>query len=791
MLDALNLGNPGGTVAVVFSAPVGPATATNVVNYALNNGASILGARMGATPDTVLLQTAGLGLGTAYALTVTNVQDLSSPPNTIPAGSAITLEQNLHTWFRMDESAGTTLGDASGNNHYANVANGALLGYTGKILRAVKFDGVGGYGSAQPAYAGFSTNGLTVALWAYPTSLASWSRFIDYGNGAGSDNILFARNGTSADLTFEVYTGNASGGKVTAPGALTLNEWQHLAAVMDATGQVILYRNGIPLVTNTTAVPSAITRVSNVLGRSNWSQDGYYQGKMDDVRLYNRPLSEDAIMALAAGSGPDDTNPSIPPVSVTVPTATTALKNTPPGVFTIARTGDTTNPLTVFYALSGTATNGTDYALLSRSAIIPAGTNAAQVLVTPYDHAFTDPQRTVVLTLLGSPNYTIADADSGTVTIVNNESTGAPQVMLDLPASLAQPVGLPLTLSVYAAGNQPISYQWQRNGANLSDSGLLSGSHSSSLTLAAAWPGDSGTYQLAMTNSDGWAVSRPCAVTLTRIQPNDGVAWTQNNGDGSSTHVPVVSNNAVTLTNGLGNETASLFLNYPQYIGAFVASFIYQDVGGGGADGAAFVLQNDSRGAAALGGGGGGLGYSGIAPSVALEFNIYSANDPGIAFRTNGITGAPYAPTLPLNVAGGNPIGVMVRYDGTSLWLTLTDAVAQAFFSTNYTTDLPSLLGANTAYVGITGADGGTASTQRISSFFFAGVPTLSLRVPVPGVFQLSWPASAAGLVLQNTSDLRSGTWTTVANPVSVVNGQNRVSISPLTAVQFYRLGLP
>ena len=265
LLDALNLGNPGGTVAVVFSAPVNPATATNAANYALNNSAAILSARMGATPETVLLQATGLAIGADYMLAVTNVQDLSSPPNTILLNSAIALEQNLHTWFRMDESAGTTLGDSSGHNRFANLVNSALPGYTGEILRAVKFDGVAGYPGAQTSYADFSTNGLTVALWAYPTSLASWARLLDYGNDAGSDNILFARNATSADLTFEVYAGNASGGKVTASGALALNQWQHLAATMDLSGQVTLYRNGVPLVTNTTAVPSAVTRVNNYL----------------------------------------------------------------------------------------------------------------------------------------------------------------------------------------------------------------------------------------------------------------------------------------------------------------------------------------------------------------------------------------------------------------------------------------------------------------------------------------------------------------------------------------------
>ncbi len=373
---------------------------------------------------------------------------------------------------------------------------------------------------------------------------------------------------------------------------------------------------------------------------------------------------------------------------------------------------------------------------------------------------------------------------------------GAPQVMLDLPASLSQPAGLPLTLTVYATGTQPISYQWKRNGIDVTDSAMISGSHSSVLTLAEAFASDAGTYQLAMTNTDGSASSTACAVSLTRIQPNNSTVWTQNGNNGSSTSVPMVSGNTVTLTDGLGNEDASMFLNYPQYIGGFVASFTYQDVGGGGADGAAFVLQNDPRGPTALGAGGGGLGYGGITPSAALEFNLYGPNAPsatssGINFQINGAVGVPYVDSTPVNPAGGNPIDVIVRYDGTTLSLTLTDTVALVSFSTNYVADLPTLLGTNTAYVGITGANGGVASTQRISNFYFAPVPVIAFTNMSPGVLQLSWPASAGGLALQSAADLLSGSWTTVSNAVTLVNGRNQVQVSPLSGTKFYRLGLP
>jgi hypothetical protein len=437
LVDALSVANAAGDVAVVFSKPVDPATATVNGNYAFTPTVSITGARMGASLNTVLLQTAGLTAGTAYSLTVNNVRDRTSTPNTIAANSSLPIEQYLGAWYRLDESTGTTAADSSGNGLNGTLVKDAYPGYAGKVLRSVKFEGAnGGYVGLPAGFSDFSTNGMTVSLWVYPTTegaSANWARFIDFANGPGNDNILFARTGGGNQVTFEVYLAGASGGKVaTADGSFILNQWQHWAATMDTGGNVIIYKNGQPVASGTTGVPNIITRTNCYLGLSNWPGDGHYAGEMDDVRIYNRVLNPAAIAALAGGGGLDDINASLPVVSAAATVATTALKTTPPGVFTITRTGATTAALTVQYALSGTATNGVAYNTLPGSVVIPAGTNSARVLITPRDFSFQGLQQTVILTVLGSTNYNIALADSGTVTILNNDvSPAATQATTD------------------------------------------------------------------------------------------------------------------------------------------------------------------------------------------------------------------------------------------------------------------------------------------------------------------------------------------------------------------------
>jgi hypothetical protein len=361
----------------------------------------------------------------------------------------------------------------------------------------------------------------------------------------------------------------------------------------------------------------------------------------------------------------------------------------------------------------------------------------------------------------------------------------APQILLDLaPPSLTLPVGLPLTWTVIAAGTQPIYYQWQFNGTNIADDSRVSGSHSNVLSVARVLASDSGSFQLIMTNAVGSNASASASLRVTRVALNDGGGWTPNGG-------ATIASNVLTLTDGVGSEARSSFLNLPQYVGAFTASFTYQDVGGGGADGAAFVLQQDSRRASALGGAGGGLGHSGISPSVAIQFNIYANNGVGIQLRTNGLTGAPYVTTAPVNLASGDPIGVTLRYDGAILALVLTDAVAAVSFSTNWSVALPAILGSDSAYVGFTGADGGVASTESISNFSFISLPKLSSQLASTGTILFSWPASAGGFGLQQNSSLNPTTWVKSPGPPELVSSQNQVLVTPAIGSKYYRLMLP
>src|SRR5262249_8538864 len=74
-------------------------------------------------------------------------------------------------------------------------------------------------------------------------------------------------------------------------------------------------------------------------------------------------------------------------LNVTAPT-TNASENGPTSrSFTIARTGDLTQPLVVYYTIGGSATNGVDYDTIISPVTIPAGQSSLNVTLTPKDDA--------------------------------------------------------------------------------------------------------------------------------------------------------------------------------------------------------------------------------------------------------------------------------------------------------------------------------------------------------------------------------------------------------------------
>jgi len=376
-----------------------------------------------------------------------------------------------------------------------------------------------------------------------------------------------------------------------------------------------------------------------------------------------------------------------------------------------------------------------------------------------------------------------------------------PSFSTDIPSSQTYLIGHVIQLEVDVLGTAPFTYRWQKNGVDISEDFRTSGTHTNILTIGYATNADTGNYQCLVQNGAGTTPSTLDAILVTNVSGNLVTPFNSaRNGwsyqlTGTGAGGAGMSNNAVTLTDNVGNTIGACFLSNRIDVTSFTAQFVYQlAVGAGnGADGVTFCIQNDPRGVTAIGGGGGALGYSGITPSVALALNIYAPNTRGINLLQNGVlptagAGA-FAPILPVDLGGvANPIQVNIIYSGGNVSATFRDLVASTTYSTNFPINIPSVIGGNQAYVGFSGADGGVFSTQVISNFTMSPPAVKINSQKVGDSLVLTWPASS-GAFLKTTSALGNpSVWSLATSPFTVVSNQAHVVVSPLLGNQFYRL---
>ena len=235
--------------------------------------------------------------------------------------------------------------------------------------------------------------------------------------------------------------------------------------------------------------------------------------------------------------------------------------------------------------------------------------------------------------------------------------------------------------------------------------------------------------------------------------------------------------NGMTYNTFYGSENTSAYANNRQYIGQFYASFVYhyngtnltsQSIGFGPGDGVSFILQNDPRGINALGNSGLGNGRQGeggeITPSAAVELGLFTgfgqARGTQLAFNGDpGIHGTYRVPGS-IDLISGDPISVVLSYNGVTLSETLTDTLTHATYNTSYTTDLVTALGTAYPYVGFTGGTGAAVADQTITNFIFSNnVPAVPVNVgPKLSVTASSSPADANGFRQISVTVTNNGT---------------------------------
>ncbi len=141
---------------------------------------------------------------------------------------------------------------------------------------------------------------VTMEAWVYPTWRTGYDLAIVARGSIGAGAWYLGM--VSGNLRFYSEHQSSAASDLFAPNPLPFYEWTHVAATFDG-GKKVLYVNGVPVASRTglsalkyNAGPAPVTIGAGWNGSESVA---FFQGRLDEVTLYGRALSEVEIMAIA------------------------------------------------------------------------------------------------------------------------------------------------------------------------------------------------------------------------------------------------------------------------------------------------------------------------------------------------------------------------------------------------------------------------------------------------------------------------------------------------------------
>ncbi len=123
----------------------------------------------------------------------------------------------------------------------------------------------------------------------------AWQRVFDFGNSNTTGYMLLCPcSNTSGPIWFAITTSSGSGESIVTTDSTLPTGWHHVAVTIASDGMTVrIYVDGELAAEGSTAtLPADLgTTSQNWLGRSQYETDAYFQGSLDDFRIYRRTLS--------------------------------------------------------------------------------------------------------------------------------------------------------------------------------------------------------------------------------------------------------------------------------------------------------------------------------------------------------------------------------------------------------------------------------------------------------------------------------------------------------------------
>jgi hypothetical protein len=194
-------------------------------------------------------------------------------------------------WWKFDETEGTTAKDSSDGNH-----NGTLIGNAkwakGKIGGAIDLDGKSGFVQIADKSAFDIAGQITIACWANLRSVPTdYSALVTKGDNSWRLSTI------PGQRKFHASVNDWQQLMVDGSTEVSANEWHHVAMVYNG-DEVRIYVDGKLDTAKPWKDGIAVNDFDVLIGENAEQKGRFFDGLIDDVRIYNYALKESDIMAL-------------------------------------------------------------------------------------------------------------------------------------------------------------------------------------------------------------------------------------------------------------------------------------------------------------------------------------------------------------------------------------------------------------------------------------------------------------------------------------------------------------
>ena len=205
------------------------------------------------------------------------------------------IDPNLVLYLPFEEGTGTKTKDLSGWGNHGTL-HGPTWWVDGKIGKALNFDGVDDYVECGNNSLGGS---ISVEVWVKPQDISiGWAAFVNK-QVVGSTKKVFwiGQHETDGYVRFGVYLDGINETSLDTDSAVITNgEWYHIVGTYDGHYQKIYVNGSLKKTSNdlNSLIPSG--NDPYWIGKST-TTTAFFKGIIDEVRIYNRALEANEVMA--------------------------------------------------------------------------------------------------------------------------------------------------------------------------------------------------------------------------------------------------------------------------------------------------------------------------------------------------------------------------------------------------------------------------------------------------------------------------------------------------------------